>query len=454
LKYLSGIILLSGLIFLSGLLRPLSGWADQMTLEKAFEKSVAGNPSIKAMVQRINQSKARITQARADYYPQLSLGASATRNQYSNNDLAAGLFPDSSREYYDGSMAAKWVLFSGFSTKYRVKAATLGEDLAVANKGDVVRNLLALVAASFHTTQLAMANHYIASSDKTFYAKQLADARIKKKAGKGSLSDVLNLNTRMNQAQIEMEKFMAQADVAKAALAALLGEGGPGEGAGGEGAGEMDLPEPVFPRIETKDEMDPPGVSAMVARALDKRPDLLGLKLALEIANANIETAKARFYPEISLNGSLGADRSTSGRFQGDDLENSVSVLLTYPLFRGGADKAALEESRYLSAQVQMDLKNLENTVVSEIRQGCFRVAGAQKQLRLYRENGALVKQNRDLVAIEYQYGKTSLVTLNEVQNNLTQTQQKTALSLISLRQAWYELKSSSGVVYGDGNGN
>ena len=412
--------------------------AGQMTLDLAFEKARADNPSVKAMVQRINQASKRITRARADYYPFLSLGASMSRKQLSDNEIASGPATNSSQEYYDGSMTAKWVLFSGFSTKYAVQAAELEQNLAEADKIDVVRKLLASVAASFHTGQLALANRAIAESDEIFYAKQLADARIKKKAGKGSVSDVLNLNTRMNQARIEMEKFTSQFDVARAALAALLGE---------DAAGEA-LPEPVFPTVETKGEMEPPQVKPMVTYALDNRPDLHKLKLASRIALANIETAKAKFFPEISLNGSVGADRIGSGRFEGDDIENSLGLFLSYPLFRGGGDRAAVQESRYADAQAQMDIKNLENTVTSEIRQDCFTVAGAQKQLRLYRENGRLVKENRDLVEIEYKYGKTSLVTLNEAQNNLTQTQQKTALSLISLRQAWYELKASSGAIY------
>ncbi|MCP3940016.1 MAG: TolC family protein [Desulfobacteraceae bacterium] len=433
-------------LLIVGLLSVMVGYgsalAGQMTLDKAFEKALAANPTIQAMVQRINQSRERIIQAKADYYPQLSLGASVTRNKYSDNDIAAGSVTASSQEYYEGAMSMEWILFSGFSTKYTVLAAKLDQDLEEMAKTDVIRNLLSSVAASFHAAQLALANQFIASADKSFYAKQLEDARIKQRAGKGSYSDVLNLNTRMNQAQIEMEKFKAQFDVARAGLAGLLGES----------IEVLDLPEPVFPKVETKKEMEPPEVTTMVAYALDTRPDLGQLRLALEIANADIKTAKAVFFPQLSLNGSVGADRTGSGSFESDDIENSVSLLLSYPLFSGGSDRAALQESRYVSAEARMDLKNLENTVVAEIRQDCFTVAGAQKQLRLYRENGSLVKQNRDMVEIEYQYGKTGLVTLNEVQNNLIQTQQKIALSLISLRQAWYELKSSSGSIYEAGN--
>jgi len=416
--------------------------AGQMTLDHAFEKALASNPSVKAMAQRINQSRERVIQARAAYYPQISMDGSVSRFHASDNDIATGFASQQSEEYYNGSMSAKWVMFSGFSRKNSVQAALLGQDLEEAGQVDVIRNLLSSVAASFHTAQLALANKFIASSNKTFYAKQLEDARIKQKAGKGSLSDVLNFNTRMNQAQIEMEKFIAQYDVARASLAALLGDD----------VQTKDLPDPVFPEIETQKEMALPHAKALMAYALDNRPDLIQWGLAVKIAQTNIETAKAKFFPEISLNGSMGASRSDNARFESNDLENSVSLQFSFPLFAGGKDRAALQEARFAAAEAEFELENLKNQVVSQITQNCFSLTAAQKQLRLYRENAKLVKQNRDMVAKEYQYGKTSLVNLNEVQNNLSETRQQIALSLISLRQAWYELKSSSGSIYSRAN--
>ncbi len=412
--------------------------AGQMALDHAFEKALAGNPSVQAMAQRINQSRERVIQARAAYYPQVSMDGSVSRLQASDNDIAAGLASRQSQEYYNGSMSAKWVIFSGFSRKNYVRAALLGQDLEEAGQVDVIRNLLSSVAASFHVAQLALANKFIASSNRTFYAKQLEDARIKQKAGKGSLSDVLNFNTRMNQAQIEMEKFIAQYDVARASLAALLGDN----------VQTKDLPDPVFPETETQKEMALPDTKALMAYALDNRPDLIQSRLAVKIAQANIETVKSKFFPEISLNGSMGMNRTGSGRFESNDLENSISLQFSYPVFAGGKDRAALQEARFAAAEAEFELRNLKNQVVSQITQDCFSLTAAQKQLKLYRENEKLVKQNRDMVAKEYQYGKTSLVNLNEVQNNLSETRQQIALSLISLRQAWYELKASSGSIY------
>lgn len=412
--------------------------AGQLTLDQAFDQTLQSNPTVQAMVQRINQAKEGVVQARAAYFPQFDLSAGASRKQISRNEDASSASLKRTTDYYDGFLSGKWVLFSGFSRKFTLEAAQLGQDLETASRADLIRKLLASVAASFHTAQLALANHYIADANQEFYTSQLETARLKQQAGVGSYSDVLNFNTRMNQARIEMERYQAEYDVARAALAALLGDDALGS----------DLPDPIFPEEEIPMEMEIPDPKERIAHAMDHRPDLAGLELSYKIAQANAEAARSKFYPELSLNGSVGADRIDSGRFESHDIENSVGLALSYPLYAGGKDRAALRQALYAGAEAELELKNLKNEVISQVRQDCFTVTAAQKQLRLYRENFKLVKENRDMVATEYQAGQTSQVNLNEVQNNLSETQQRIALSLISLRQAWYELKASSGSIY------
>ena len=411
--------------------------AHELTLPEAFEKALAGNPTIAAVEERVMQARERVIQARADYFPQLDVSTSAVRKQLSRNENeTSGL----SRTYetYDGFLTASWVLFSGFSRRYALESAELDRDQEIQEHADTVRTLLASVAQSFHTAQLALANQFISESNRKFYATQLETARIKQKAGVGSLSDVLNFNTRMNQARIEVAKYQGDYDVARTALAALLGED----------AGGSDLPEPVFPKPEDEADMSVPDPTVEVDTALVRRPDLRRQALAVDIARADAGAARSDFYPEVSLSGNIGADRTNSAGFGSDDIENSLSIELSYPLFDGGEDRAALREALSDAAEAELTLKNLRNEIISQVRQDCFSVASAQEQLRLYRENAVLAKQNRDMVAKEYEYGTANLVTLNEVQNTLTETRQRIALSLITLRQARYELLASTGAIY------
>ncbi len=429
---------LSSILLLWLVLGTVPVLAGQLTLDQAFDRALKSNPTVQAMVQRINQAKEGVVQARAAYFPQFDLSAGVSRKQIPRNEDASSASLKRTTDYYDGFLSGKWVLFSGFSRKFTLEAAQLGQDLETASRADLIRKLLASVAASFHTAQLALANHSIADANQEFYTSQLETARLKQQAGVGSYSDVLNFNTRMNQARIEMERYQAEYDVARAALAALLGN---------EALGS-DLPDPIFPEEESPMEMEIPDPKERIAHAMDHRPDLAGLELSCKIAQANAEAARSKFYPELSLNGSVGADRSDSGRFESHDIENSVGLALSYPLYAGGKDRAALRQALYAGAEAELELKNLKNEVISQVRQDCFTVTAAQKQLRLYRENFKLVKENRDMVATEYQAGQTSQINLNEVQNNLSETQQRIALSLISLRQAWYGLKASSGSLY------
>lgn len=430
-------------IILSIFLAAPPAFAGKMTLEQAFERALAGNPTIKAVVARINQAREEVARTRAAYYPQLDLSTGATRSRISRNEKEASSSLQRVSETYDGSLSASWVLFSGFSRKYALEAAVLGQEQETVDHADTIRTLMASVAESFHTAQLALANQYISESNRDFYAGQLETARIKQKAGVGSLTDVLNFNTRMNQAQIEMEQYRSDFDVARTALAALLGDD----------VSTTPLPDPVFPEENGDLDMAVPDPESEISFALSHRPDLVRQELALRIAKANAGEAKAEFFPEISLSGSVGADRTNSARFDAHDVENSVGIELTYPLYSGGEDRAALRKALYAGAEAEQELKNLKNEIVSQVRQDCFAVDAARNQLRLYRENATLAKQNRDMVAKEYEFGTADLVTLNEVQNTLTETRQRIALSLITLRQARYELLASTGAIYRKKNG-
>jgi outer membrane protein len=67
--------------------------------------------------------------------------------------------------------------------------------------------------------------------------------------------------------------------------------------------------------------------------------------------------------------------------------------------------------------------------------------------LILQRSNAELVKQNRDLVEKEYAAGQTSLVRLNEAQRDLINAQSQMAVALVSLKQAWQDLKAATGEI-------
>jgi len=88
---------------------------------------------------------------------------------------------------------------------------------------------------------------------------------------------------------------------------------------------------------------------------LERRPDIRAAEQALVAANANIGVAKAAYFPQISLTGSVGGQSSTLARlFSGPDQTFSFVPQLTQPIFTAGRLKnnVRLAEAQRQDAQI------------------------------------------------------------------------------------------------------
>ena len=149
----------------------------------------------------------------------------------------------------------------------------------------------------------------------------------------------------------------------------------------------------------------------------------------MDQASANIDEAKSAWYPNLSLSASINAQRPEDMDFESDDLAGSVALGLNYTLFDGGNRRAKLVEARSRRAETRADLDDQRIAVAAEVHQSLENLKMARDQLLLQRTNARLVKENRDLTAMEYKAGQISMVRLNEAQRDLIQAQSRLILS-------------------------
>ena len=112
-----------------------------------------------------------------------------------------------------------------------------------------------------------------------------------------------------------------------------------------------------------------------------------------------------------------------------------------------GNRKARFREAKFRLNEAQNDLRDVLNTVSSEVREALADLNATQQQIVLQRNNLVLSQQNRDLVAKEYKAGQASLVRLNEAQRDLTTARARLARALVSLRDAWQNLDAATGQI-------
>ena len=413
-----------------------------LDLVTAQQIALADNPSLAAAAERVEQARNRIQQARALYYPSIDANGTAASARISATDadvqsrLSGGAEVDRDSEKYRLSLGASWLLFDGFSRKFSNLIAEYGQQESEQARRDGMRILLQSVAESYYGAQLAQYNKTIAEADFSFNSKQEKEAKVSMDAGAGSLSTVLNFQVQMNNASTDILLAERDYDIALFGLADLLGR------ESGKMPEGMTLTQMAM--VE-EDEFNELSVNTLLQAAIINRPDLLRQELSVQRAESVIGVNKANYYPKLSLNGTVDGDRLDDTDFTGDDFGSTVSVNLSYNLFRGGGDRARVAEAKAFRREVARTLEQQKNKVQSEVRQAITRLEQARAQLKLQRASVKLVEQSRNLVAEGYKAGQESLARFNEVQRDLVRTQSRLALSLISLYNNRQALKTATG---------
>lgn len=457
----------------------VSASSKAYTLDSAQRVALGCNPSIGAAAERVKQARARIKQARSSFFPQASAAASISHTWISENDYrrsrnsafeqtfnagtaAAGAgaataqFPvlsamstyaqalsgglaarrgvDNDTTTYSAAFEVQWLLFDGFEREYRYAASKFVHQAQDAALAEAKRLLLEQVAQSYYAACLAREDIAIAEADIAFNQKQLKDAQARRRVGTGSLSDVLNFEVRVNQARSTLHLRERDYAISLIGLEALMGLSDPLLTAGMDIA---PLPE------ETSEELAAPEAEPLVERALTRRPDLMQNAYTLDSAEASARAARGPFYPLVTASASRSAAVQEDWYGQ-DDFAATVGVNVSYELFSGGRNAAALAEAKSLQRESEYLLANARLLIVQDVRSAVEQVVTAQKELWLQRANAAFVQRNRDLVEKEYNAGQASLVRLNEAQRDLTSAQGQLAAARVALRQAWHSLRTAT----------
>jgi len=417
---------------------------EVLDMKTAQKLALQGNPDLVAAMARVEQARYRVEQAVAEWWPSVDVTALGAHQRYSDtedeyNQLIASLYNSTADKTVDSftlGLQATWTLFDGFYRSFNSERARYDQEGNQAALIDARRQLVMSVAEAFLNAQLAQTNVDIAKADKAFYTRQLEDAQNRYDVGAGAWGDVLNIKVQMNSAETNLMLSQREFEAAVYGLAALIG-----------------LEEATFPsslRLESLDRnFAPAGFAEDIEELIDiaqaVRPDLQQLKAGVKQAEAGTGMAKAPFYPQVQLGGTVDGAREDDPGFAGDDIGNTVYVNVVWNLFSGGGDKAKLAEAKQAKREAQYSLANAKNLIAAEVRQNIAQLKAAEEQVRLQRESVKLVEENRDLAKNEYEAGEASLVRLNEAQRDLTTTYGRLAQSLVGYHRAKERLDASIG---------
>jgi multidrug efflux system outer membrane protein len=196
-------------------------------------------------------------------------------------------------------------------------------------------------------------------------------------------------------------------------------------------------------------------VTSVPAETLAQRPDIFAAARDVEMASAEADQAEAQRWPRITLAGSIGNSRVSSGGVTTDGKIWSVGpVAVTMPLFDGGARKAnaTAAHARYQTSTVVYAARLRE--AVREVESALVALESAAS-----RDVNVLAAAKGFSIAYaavdeRYRSGAASLFELEEARRNMIAAER----SVVSLRRdrivAWIDLYRAVGGGWSPDNSN
>ena len=236
---------------------------------------------------------------------------------------------------FSASLGASWqadIFGSLRNAKRRAQAAL---EQSEAYRQAVQTQLVATIAESYYTLLMLDEQLSISSRTMTTWEESIRTLEALKRAGKTNEAAVLQ--AKANKLGVEANILTLEKEILaiENSLCALVGI----------------VPMPIT-RSTLADQELPETLSAGVpAELLSRRPDVRQAELALAQAFYSVNSARAAFYPNLTLSGTLGwtTGNGTISVDPGSIIANLIASL-TQPIFGRGVNKARLQ-----TAQAQLE---------------------------------------------------------------------------------------------------
>lgn len=182
----------------------------------------------------------------------------------------------------------------------------------------------------------------------------------------------------------------------------------------------------------------PAGLNSSI---LLRRPDVVQAEYELRASNAEIGAARAALFPTISLTALAGLASSSLGNlFTGGAFNYSVAPSASYPIFRAGAGRAGVVQSRAQRDYALATYEKAIQTAFSEVADALARRGTITAQLNAQRALTAASTDNYRLSDARYRGGidtflqsLTAQQSLYSSQRSLVTAQLTQASNLVTL---------------------
>ncbi len=349
------------------------------SLAQLARKALASHPDVQAAQATIDATAALKRQRAAAFSPQLSLAGDLRQSWMRQNFTRTAV-----------SLTGTLTLWQP-AAQARIDAADAQVADKTARLQQLQQRLLQTLVQAWSQWQLNAALRQSWQAEKRVLQAIRAQSARLYQVGHLSLAELNLLDARIAAIDSQLARLAGQMGMQHAVIEALVGHA-------------VQL-QPTTPKLQAL--RLPP--DALLTQA----PQLAALQAEVAAAEARAHAAEANWQGRLQLYAS-GVNNDSGGRFYDDMRGASVGLRFEAPLYRGGADRAAVEQARLQARKLRQQIKSVERLLRQQRQQAAAQLRAARSQLKALDKALRANRLSEEALSADLRAGRASLVSVLE----------------------------------------
>lgn len=385
-------------------------WTLQECLDYAYQNNIQVRQSRNNQLSGIEDTK----QAKAALFPSLVASTTQSYTNYPSSEVT-------DNNSYTGTygITAGMTIFEGGKLRTEVKRQKVQNQMDALSVEESVNDIRIAIVQAY--MQCLYAADAVRINRTTAEASKAQRDRAEEMLRAGSISrvDFAQLQSQYSSDEYQVVVASSTLDNYKLQLKQLL---------------ELDIMEemnPAVPGVKEENVLKAlPSKDEVYATALKVMPQIRRGELGIEAAKLEEKSARAGFFPSISLSASVGTGHMSNNDFEsGSQIWNrfneNVGLTLNIPIFSNRKNRTAVNKAKIALNDSYLEWTSLQKELLRNVESAYLDAVSAQAQYLSAREKEKYARESYELTSEQFRVGVKNTVELITAQNEYSAAQQQ-----------------------------
>ena len=385
-------------------------WTLQECLDYAYQNNIQVRQSRNNQLSGIEDTK----QAKAALFPSLVASTTQSYTNYPSSEVT-------DNNSYTGTygITAGMTIFEGGKLRTEVKRQKVQNQMDALSVEESVNDIRIAIVQAY--MQCLYAADAVRINRSTAEASKAQRDRAEEMLRAGSISrvDFAQLQSQYSSDEYQVVVASSTLDNYKLQLKQLL---------------ELDIMEemnPAVPGVKEENVLKAlPSKDEVYATALKVMPQIRRGELGIEAAKLEEKSARAGFFPSISLSASVGTGHMSNNDFEsGSQIWNrfneNVGLTLNIPIFSNRKNRTAVNKAKIALNDSYLEWTSLQKELLRNVESAYLDAVSAQAQYLSAREKEKSARESYELTSEQFRVGVKNTVELITAQNEYSAAQQQ-----------------------------